>query len=90
MNDNEKLYLKVVQKEMNDALESGQLNAEQQYAVINNICQKLILISGIPIKFKEYYDELGKLEDGFKKQYTDYIEKRGTIAKDMYEELKKL
>jgi hypothetical protein len=90
MNDNEKLYVKVVQKEMNEALESGQLNAEQQYNYINTVCQKLILVDDIPIKFKDYYDELDKIEDNFKKEYKEYVEKRGELAKDIYEEIKKL
>ena len=90
MVDKNKLYIKLVKKEMNDALESGQLKAEEQYVYINGICQKLVLIDDVPIDFEGYFNDLDKLENDFKKQYKEYITKRGDMAKDMYEEIKKL
>ena len=90
MVDKSKLYIKLVQKEMNDALESGQLKAEEQYIYVNGICQKLVLVDEMPIDFEGYFNDLDQLEKAFKKQYKDYITKRGEMAKDMYEEIKKL
>ena len=93
MVEKNKLYIRLVQKEMNDALESGQLKPEEQYIYINGVCQKLSIpgvIDKLPIDIEGYFEDLDKLEKDFKKQYKDYITKRGDMAKEMYEEIKKL
>jgi len=90
MVDKNKFYIKLIKREMNNVLEKGQLTPEQQYNYIDGICQKLVLIDDVPIDFEGYYDDLDKLEKNFEKQYKEYIDKRGNMAKDMYEEIKKL
>lgn len=86
----EKLYIKLIQQEMNNTLKTGQLTPEQQYDYINSVCLRLIPLDEVPIDFIGYFEDMEKLDKEFKKQYKDYITHRGDMAKDMYEEIKKL
>ncbi len=92
MEENKKLYIKMVQKEMNEVFESGTLNPEQQYSFIEKICQKLVLvdIDNITVNIKRFFNDLELLEKDFKKHYKQYIDKKADMCKEIYEEIKKL
>jgi len=90
--EDKKLYIKLIQKEMNDTLESGILKPEQEQQFINQICMKLILANDPDINktIKTYFDDLDKIDDSFKKTYKKYADNRYEMVKEMCEEIKKL
>lgn len=87
-----KLYIELIKKEMNDTLENDKLTAEQEYTLINQTCTKLVLMNDPDINktIKTYFDDVDSVDDDFKKQYKVYLDKRGEMAKEIYEEIKKL
>jgi len=95
MKENEKLYVEMVKKEMVDALESGQLDIEQQYAVVNGTVQKLLLIDdgGITKALKQYKNDQDKLEEQvikIQEETTKLMETYADNVKNIYENIKKL
>lgn len=95
MNENDKLYIKLAKKEMVNALESGELNPEQQYAVVNATVHKLLLIKddGITKTVKQYVEDQDKLDEqvikaqeNIKKLMDEYADN----VKGIYENIKEL
>jgi len=95
MNESESLYKKLVKNEMVEALESGQLNPEQQYAVVDGTLQKLILLNNDEITqaAKIYFDDQTKLKEKItvaQESISKSMDEYGENVKAIYEEIKKL
>ena len=90
MEEGKKLYIKMLQKTMEEDL--GLLQPEQQYNYIEKACSKLVVLndSNINKNIESFFNDLEKLEEEFKKQYTKYLDTKADMCKDMYEEIKKL
>ena len=90
MEEGKKLYIKMLQKTMEEDL--SLLEPEQQYNYIEKSCNKLVLLldKDINKNIEKFFNDLEKLEEEFKKQYTKYIDTKADMCKEMYEEIKKL
>ena len=90
MKEGKKLYVKMLQKTMEDDL--GLLEPEQQYNYIEKSCSKLVLLNdeNINKNIEQFFNDLDKLEKEFKDQYAKYIDAKANMCKEMYEEIKKL
>ena len=81
-----------LQKEMENDLSLLSQNPEQQYTYIEKACSKLILLDDEAINknVEKFIDDMENLERNFQKQYKKYIDTKGEMCKEMYEEIKKL
>ena len=92
MEDHQKIYIKLIKKEMNEILNSGSLNPEQQYKFIEQTSQKLILVNDKTVSktVNKFIEDLTSLEEDFKKQYQKYLDTKADMCKEMYEAINKL
>lgn len=95
MNESDRTYLQIIKTEMIETLESGQLNAEQQYQVINQTLQKMLLLHNDKLTktIAEYFADQEKIKEQMKEKNNDIkrmVESYSDNAKKIYEQIKKL
>jgi hypothetical protein len=95
MDETDQLYIQLIKQEMIDALESGILKPEQQYAMVDSVVQRLLRLKdeNIVNVVKQYIDDQGTLKTKIttlQKDMEKTMDEYAENVKNMYEQIKKL